>query len=76
MATCCWDVCNCKNRCSAKAENDAEAARKRAYAEWLTTDDGKEAEAEMASERATRNFLSYDPEAYDEMIRDDLAGKS
>lgn len=46
-----------------------EAAR----AKWLQTDDALEAAADMATERATRNYLSYDAEAFAEMVRDDLA---
>ena len=39
-------------------------------------DDLLEAKADMATERATRNALSCDSEAFEEMVRDDLAGKS
>jgi len=49
------------------AQADLERREARAHAEWLTSDEGLEAQADMATERATRNALSYDQEAIDAM---------
>lgn len=53
---------------------DEEAAR--CHTEWLASDESEEAKADMATERDARNSLSYDAEAFDEMVRDDLMGRS
>jgi hypothetical protein len=50
---------------------DKEAAKHTAY---LASDDHLEAMADMATERATRNALSYDAEAFDEMMRESELG--
>lgn len=48
----------------------------RRFRDELASDDILEARAEMASERSARNTLSHDQESYDEMVRDDLEGRS
>jgi hypothetical protein len=51
------------------------AAIRRVY-EAREADEAGEAEAERIAEGAWLRTAEYDPEAFDEMVRDDLAGRS
>ena len=60
-----------------KARKEREAAEAARYAAYLLTDEAKESAFERSCEQAAVNYESdWSHEAYEEMVRDDMMGRT
>lgn len=59
-----------------KAQAKIAAKEALVRAKWLNTEEAGEAAWEMGNDRAWEHAHEYAPEVYDEMVRDDMMGRS